>query len=44
MRKKLQERFNRLRKALKKAFTIQRREPMPEWILQPYQKRQQFGK
>lgn len=43
-RKKLQERFNRLKKTLKKAFSLQRREAMPDWILQPYHERHRYGR
>jgi hypothetical protein len=42
MRKKLQERFNRLKKALKKALSLQREETMPELVLQPIKNRQRY--
>lgn len=42
MKKSLQEGYNRLKKALKKALTLKREEAMPELVLQPYKNRQRY--
>ncbi|HKZ64854.1 MAG TPA: hypothetical protein VJ111_00795 [Chitinophagaceae bacterium] len=42
MRKSLQEGYNRLKKALKKALSPQREKAMPQLILQPYRNKQRF--
>jgi len=42
MRKSLQERYNRLKKALKKALSLNREEAMPELVLQPYKNKQRY--
>jgi len=42
MRKSLQERFNRLKKALKKALSLNKEEAMPELVLQPYRNKQRY--
>jgi hypothetical protein len=42
MRKSLQERFNRLKKALKNALTLKREEAMPGLVLQPYRNKQRY--
>jgi hypothetical protein len=40
LRKKLQERFTRLKKALKKALSSKKQEAYPQLVLQPYRNRQ----
>lgn len=42
MKKSLQEGFNRLKKALKKALAPGNDNAMPQLILQPYKNRQRF--
>jgi hypothetical protein len=42
MRKSLQEKYNRLKKALKKVLSPNREESLPKLILQPYKNRQRF--
>jgi hypothetical protein len=39
LRKKLQERFNRLKKSLKKALTTKKQNSYPQLVLQPYRAR-----
>jgi len=39
LRKKLQERFNRLKKSLKKALTSKKQDSYPQLVLQPYRNR-----
>jgi hypothetical protein len=40
LRKKLQERFVRLKKALKKALSTKKQDDLPQLVLQPYRNRQ----
>jgi hypothetical protein len=42
MRKKLQEKYNRLKKTLKKVLFPQKEESLPQLILQPYKNKQRF--
>lgn len=42
MRKSLQEKFNRLKKVLKKVLAPQKEESLPQLILQPYKNKQRF--
>jgi hypothetical protein len=44
LKNSLQEGFNRLKRALKKAFTPEKSNAIPQLILQPYRNRQRFGK
>jgi hypothetical protein len=44
LRKSLQERFNRLKKALRRALLPGSKETIPQLILQPYRNKQRFGK
>ena len=40
----LKEGFDRLKRALKKAFVPKGGNPIPQLILQPYKNKQRFGK
>ena len=42
MRKNLQEGYNRLKKALKKALSLKKEEALPELVLQPYRNKQRY--
>ena len=42
--KSLRERYNRLKKALKKALSLGREEALPELVLQPYKNKQRYGR
>jgi hypothetical protein len=42
MRKNLQKKYNRLKKALKKVLSPNREEALPQLILQPYRNKQRF--
>ncbi len=44
VKKSLQEGFNRLKKALKKALSPGNENATPQLVLQPYKNRQRFGK
>ncbi len=44
VKKSLQEGFNRLKKALKKALSPGNENTVPQLVLQPYKNRQRFGK
>lgn len=42
MRKSLRERYNRLKKTLKKALSLNREEALPQLVLQPYRNKQRY--
>lgn len=42
LRKNLQEKYNRLKKVLKRVLSPRREESLPQLILQPYKKKQRF--